>query len=106
MPFYMAYPLAAYFEEQEGKDKDLEYMKSLYPYAAKRIQRLIDEELQLRDYKTSSIYDEYPDRLMLRMLVRSIYDKAKDIENIEYLSDLVEVLLYEELIRRRARNLS
>ncbi len=104
LPFYMAYPLASYLEEQDGKDKDVEYMKSLYPYAAKRIQKLIEDELVLRDYKTSSIYDEYPDRMMLRMMVRRIYEKARDIENIEYLSDLVEVLLYEELIRRRARN--
>lgn len=103
IPFYMAYPLALYFDNEEKSDKDLAYMKSLYPVAAQRLQKMIDEELALRDYDTSSIYDEYPDKLMLRMIVRRVYERAGDIENIENMSDLIEVLLYEELIRRRQR---
>ncbi len=101
IPFYMAYPLSQYFENEENGSKDLIYMKSLYPVAAQRIQKLIEEELVLRDYESSGIYDEYPDKLMLRLIVRKVYERAGDIEHIENLTDLIEVLLYEELIRRR-----
>lgn len=103
IPFYMAYPLSLYFDQEENSDKDFVYMKSLYPVAAQKLQKMIEDELALRDYDTSSIYDEYPDKLMLRMLVRNVYERAGDIENIENLSDLIEVLLYEELIRRRQK---
>lgn len=103
IPFYMAYPLSLYFDQEENGDKDFVYMKSLYPVAAQKLQKMIEDELALRDYDTSSIYDEYPDKLMLRMIVRNVYDRAGDIENIENLSDLIEVLLYEELIRRRQK---
>lgn len=103
IPFYMAYPLSLYLENEENGSRDLAYMKSLYPVAAQKLQRFIEEELALRDYESSSIYDEYPDKLMLSMIARSVYNRAGDVENIENLSDLIEVLLYEELIRRRQK---
>lgn len=103
IPFYMAYPLSLYFDNEENTDRDLTYMKSLYPAAAQKLQKMIDEELALRDYDTNGIYDEYPDKLMLRMIVRNVYNRAGEIDNIENMSDLIEVLLYEELIRRRQK---
>ena len=50
--------------------------------------------------------DEYPDRLQLRLMCRRIYDKAeKEEENPgAWLMDLIEVMTYQELCRRRVEH--
>ena len=49
------------------------------------------------------MYDEYPDRLGLRLMCRRIYDQAKEAEEDpgEWLGDLIEVMAYQELLKRR-----
>ena len=49
------------------------------------------------------MYDEYPDRLALRLMCRRIYEQAKDGEENpgDWLKDLIEVMAYQELLRRR-----
>ncbi len=98
VPFFMAYPLEAYFEGKTVMEKDKEYLTELYPLAAKKIREQIKEELKLRDYKESAIYDEYPDRLSLAMIANAVYDRTGEVENGDQLRDLIEVLLYQEIL--------
>lgn len=106
LPYYMAYPMPLAYDDERVERMDLEYMKSLYPALAKRILPYIEEECDRMEYDGSMMYDEYPDRLQLRLMCRRIYDKAEKEENDPgtWLMDLIEVMTYQELCRRRAEH--
>lgn len=83
-------------------------MKSYYPKTAKKIQEKVEEECDLLDYEGSRLYDEYPDRYMLYHLGKKIMDELKSESELEAMSEgilgeLVEVLLFHEISRRRCR---
>ena len=80
------------------------------------------------EYEGSMIYDEYPDRLLLYLMAGRIYDRMKEGEKKEIameiekeqvetqelkrkkkdreetLMDLVQILLYQEIVQRRCRH--
>ena len=101
LPFYMTYPLPMYYQEEDSVIKDLEYLQQMYPAEAKRYQKVITGILDTLDYSDSMIYDEYPDRIMLRRISLDIQRRCNDVEEIEKKSDLIDVLLCQELLRRR-----
>ena len=90
LPYYMAYPMPLLYDDDRIARRDLDYMKSLYPAAAKRLIPYIE--------------DEYPDQLQLRLMCRRIYDQvAQEEENPgEWLKDLIQVMAYQELCNRRS----
>ncbi len=114
------YPLYGY-DNSADLDKDLDYMKELYPNTAKVILKEISKECDSMDYDGSCIYDEYPDRVTLEKIVDRIYDKVKDMEQEEpkveanslyfypprrrrdNLRDLVTLVLLSEMFNRRRR---
>ena len=107
-PFYVAYANPALYDGERIQEQEFALMKSYYPEAAGRIQEKVEEECQLLDYEGSRLYDEYPDRLMMRSLCRQIREQvAGELEMQEisdrFLDDLIEVLLYQEISRRRCR---
>lgn len=107
-PFYTAYSDAALLGEEKAQEDEFRLMKSWYPETAARIQELVEEECQLLDYEGSRIYDEYPDRFMLRQVCGRICGTAEPEGNAQdisggFLEDLTEVLLYQEIFRRRRR---
>ena len=106
LPFYMAYPVPMLYDDGRNARRDYDYMKSIYPDAAKRVLPYIEEECDRMEYDGSMMYDEYPDRLQLRLMCRRIYDKAEKEENDPgtWLMDLIEVMTYQELCRRRAEH--
>ena len=106
LPFYMAYPVPMLYDDDRNARRDYDYMKSIYPDAAKRVLPYIEEECDRMEYDGSMMYDEYPDRLQLRLMCRRIYDKAEKEENAPgtWLMDLIEVMTYQELCRRRAEH--
>ena len=65
MPFYMAYPMPMFGQQENTVMRDLEYMQQMYPKEAKHYQKLIAGILDKMDYEGSMIYDEYPDREFL-----------------------------------------
>ena len=75
-PFYTAYAEAGLFDGQKVQDQEFELMKSYYPSAARRVQAQVEQECDLMDYEGSRIYD---------------------------LDDLIQVLLFQEISRRRCR---
>ena len=98
-----------YFYERENiQEKEFALMKSWYPVSVRRLQERVEQECQLLDYEGSRIYDEYPDRWMLRRMCRDIRETEENtmeaqMVSSEKLEELTEVLLYQEISRRRCR---
>ena len=60
LPFYMAYPLPMYYQEEDTVTRDLEYLQQMYPSEAKRYQKIIAGILDQMDYEGSCISVELP----------------------------------------------
>ncbi|MEJ8734319.1 MULTISPECIES: hypothetical protein [Mediterraneibacter] len=133
LPYYMAYPLPFVYDDDKMERRDMEYMKSMYPDIPKKILPYVEEECDRSEYENSMIYDEYPDKLQLRMMCSRIYENVLKNEKLFYgteyaemlsaerrkepmeqdlampslgvgenwLRDMIEVMLYQELYRRR-----
>ena len=140
MPDYMAYPMPFSYDDERTERMDFEYMKSMYPDAAKRILPYVEEECDRMEYENSMVYDQCPDKLQLRLMCRRVYDNVRKHERIFFgaeeeagssgtsgggetgisgisgtarergrgdrdhspsLRDLIEVMLYQELYKRR-----
>ena len=76
MPFYMSYPVQNLYMAELEYERDMERMKDLYPDEAKRIQSLVEEECDKMEYEGSLMFDEYPDRVMLRVICDRIYQNV------------------------------
>ena len=95
---------------------EMDYLRGLYPSAAKRKQVLAEEACDLLEYPGSPMYDEYPDKLQLFLMRQRICKKIREneLEFRDYdeknekekfpLWDLVEVMMYQELYKRRCDN--
>lgn len=113
LPFYMTYPLPMYYQEEDSITRDLEYLQQMYPSEAKRYQKTIAGILDTLDYEGSMIYDEYPDKWQLYKLSNDILDRIKreeekenpdmviPSEKWEWLGDLIQILLFYEIYKRR-----
>lgn len=128
MPYYMAYPMPFSYEDERTERMDLEYLRSMYPDLPKRLLPYIEEECDRMEYENSMIYDQYPDKLQLKLMCgrvcenvrrheRTLADELEEVsasardrnaaggkrERTEspMLRDLVEVMLFQELYRRR-----
>ena len=110
MPFYMAYPMPMFGQQENTVMRDLEYMQQMYPKEAKRYQKLIAGILDKMDYEGSMIYDEYPDTLQLCLMCRRAYEQVmkqekweKETYTPEQIREIVEILMYQELMERRGK---
>ena len=77
-------------------------------YDGERIQEQVEEECQLLDYEGSRLYDEYPDKFMLHQLCRQIRTQVEGETAAQgvpdsLMDDLIQVLLCQEISRRRCR---
>ena len=128
LPYYMAYPMPLAYDDERVERMDLEYMKSLYPALAKRILPYIEEECDRMEYDGSMMFDEYPDKFMMEHLCRKIEQEVLKEEEgntsvliieetcqggqgscgnrreEEGLRDLIGVILFNEMFRRRSRH--
>ena len=117
LPYYMAYPMPLQYDDERIERRDFEYMKSMYPMAVKKILPYVEEECDRMAYEGSVIYDEYPDQLQIRLMCSRIYDKVKKMKpyddeememqvsrNEDWLKDLVQIMLFQELFQRRNRH--
>ncbi len=107
-PFYTSIGDQVFLSGENMQEREFALMKSYFPKTARKIQEKVEEECELLDYEGSRIYDEYPDRLMMRVLGDGIFHRmqkeaaAREIPS-GFLEDLVQVLLYQEILRRRCR---
>ena len=107
-PFYAAQGNSDFYNEEREQEREFDLMKSYYPDTARKIQEKAEAQCQMLDYEGSRLYDEYPDRFMLYHLGRKIVDEVRSEADMEAMSDgllgdLVEVLLFHEISRRRCR---
>lgn len=87
MPFYMAYPMQTVYMEEMDYARDMQKLKDMYPKEVRDIQELVEEECDKMEYDGSLMFDETPDRLMLRQIMDRIYDavsgKSGNIRDFE-----------------------
>ena len=111
VPFYMTYPMKNAFLEEAEYENDCRRLQEMYPRDAKRIQSLVSRECDKMEYEGSMMFDEYPDRFMIRLICRNIYRELQGEESEEMsgmnqddtLFQLIEVMLMQEMYRRRCR---
>ncbi len=111
IPFYMAYPNYAMYSDEYRRMQDLEYLQAMYPAEVRDYQRKINRVLDGIDYQGSMIYDEFPDRISLYKLSSDITksivrdknngDMPDEDVNTEHISMIVQILLYNEIHKRR-----
>lgn len=111
LPFYMTYPGYLGSAQESAILQDLEYLQQTYPQDVRRYQGKIAEILDKLDYEGSMIYDEFPDRYSLQRLADSIVriirqeepgeDKDASEEKWIWITDTVQVLLCDEIYKRR-----
>ena len=111
LPFYMAYPMPLFYQEQDTVTRDLEYLQEMYPMEAKRYQKVIAEILDRLDYEGSVIYDEYPDKWQIYRLTQVVLDKLKQDgssgqteQDWDRTAEFVQVLLCGEIYKKRHMN--
>lgn len=114
------FPLYGY-DNVADFEKDVIYLRYLYPKTAYTIQCEIDKEADHLDYDGSLIFDENPDKVSLERIADRIYDKIKDsleqpkveAESIymfptdsrnDFLHDLIYVMFLNEVFNRRRRH--
>ena len=107
-PFYAAQGNPVFYNEEREQEREFDLMKSYYPDTARKIQEKAEMQCQLLDYEGSRLYDEYPDRFMLYHICSLVKDEmTKDASAQEmpggFLDDLIQVLVYQEISRRRCR---
>lgn len=89
-----------------AEDRDIDYVKEMYPLTFSRIQELVEFESDRQEFAGSMMFDEYPDKLQLRLMCRRIYDKAQKEEENKggWLMDLIQVMAFQELCQRRCEH--
>ena len=121
-PFYMTYPFWFPMEQEREQERDMQLMKSYYSRKAARIQEKVERECDRMEYDGSMMFDEYPDKFMMEHLCRKIEreiqsedeknnqtqnetdTRAMERDRGDGLRDLIGVLLFNEMFRRRCRH--
>ena len=116
-PFYMPYPIWMPIEQEREQEKDREVMKSYYSRRAAMIQEKVERECDRMEYDGSMMFDEYPDKFMMEHLCGKIEkelleEEQEEMKELEMqnrrggndLRDLIGVLLFNEMYRRRCRH--
>ena len=116
LPYYMAYPMPLMYDDERRERMDFEYMKSMYPDAAKKLLPYIEEECDRMEYDGSMMFDEHPDRLQMMLMGRRVFDKIRKDQVFsrdesaggrnqngdgDWLRELIQVMLYQEIYKRR-----
>lgn len=101
-------------------EEDNAYLNYLYPQVTRQIREFTEEACDKLEYEGSLMFDDYPDKTSLRLLAGEILLKFKEkypnayktetssAENASengdaMLRDMIEVVLFHEIIYRRNR---
>lgn len=94
-------------------DKDIEYVKEMYPLTVLAIQELVERECDYLEFTGSMLFDEYPDKLGILRIVNKIFENLKTDEascrgeecmtypDDQWLKDIIMVMFLNEMYRRR-----
>lgn len=95
------------------RDRDMEYVKEMYPKAINRIEEVVEQILDRQEFVGSMIYDEYPDKMGVYRMVNDVFNKLKEDDGEcigkdcvkypedDWLKDIIRVLLLHEMYLRR-----
>lgn len=86
------------FSPYDEDREDADFLKSLYPVELMEIQLMVEDKCDELEYDGSIMFDAYPDKVRVLNVAKGICDKKK-----EYNKNLVEVLVVNEMLRRRIR---
>ena len=119
IPFYVqgnAISGMYYGQLRMENDRDLEYVREMYPSTFARLQELVDKECDRQEFIGSMMFDEYPDKMSVLRIVNNIFDLIKKdntgqeeeedkitYPNDQWLKDIITVLLLNEMYIRRGR---
>ena len=104
------------FAEEKQVFEDARRLQSFYPRIAQEIQQHVEEECDRMEYEGSMMFDEYPDGIVLSYLTEKILEKMEaqkedlpvlvmmEREDQKDVKDLIQVVLVEEMHRRRCRH--
>ena len=91
------------------QERDLRIMQSYYSGRTAEIQKLVERECDRMEYDGSMMFDDYPDKFMMRRICRRIEEQLEEkgksggSSGGEELEELIGVLLCGEMYRRRCR---
>lgn len=119
IPFYVqGNAIAGMYYGQWGteEDRDLAYIKEMYPDTFARMQEFVEQECNRQEFAGSMIFDEYPDKMGIFRMVNRIFEQVKREEPVckegeqcekypedQWLKDIIKVLLLNEMYQRRHR---
>ncbi len=113
---------------EEENERDWRKLKEQYPDMARIILAEVENVCDSMEYEGSAMFDSIPDKVRVRRLTEEIYEKVKDRYPVEespdaddmfamnqegrrryppgqnWLSDFIQVLLYQEMFQRRCRH--
>lgn len=101
------YPFGPYMDF-EKLERDKMYLWEMYPQDSRKIKRIVEEALELEDYRGSFIYDEYPDkflfyRLSSRIMKTYLGDEYEEEKDNRWLMEIIQVILANEIYTKRNR---
>lgn len=74
----------------DAAERDMEYLRELYPVAWRLLEREIDEECDKLEYEGSFMFDEYPDKVTLDRCIQRIYNRIKDRDEFKQYNSLYD----------------
>lgn len=91
------------FAPYEEDYEDGEFLKCLYSQQLMRLQLLVEEECDKLEYDGSVMFDQYPDKIRVMGVVDRVEKMAKNTDGIQADRNLMEVMVINEMMRRRIR---
>ena len=108
-PYVPTYPPALGSQKLMELEADNSYLKYLYPKITRQISEFVEEECDKKEYEGSLMFDVFPDKIALQLMAAGIAGeftkKYPDSypEEGRLLRDMIEVVLYHEIMYRRNR---
>jgi hypothetical protein len=109
---YGLYPYPDLYMSEMETERDMQYLMQMYPKDAKQLQKKVEQACDKLEYEGSMMYDEYPDRVsMLLICDRIAGELTEEADGQDASMDpnrrsLLEVLLYNEIYKRRSKHRS
>lgn len=113
----------------DAAERDMEYLRQLYPIVWQILQSEINEECDKLEYEGSCMFDEYPDKVTLDHIIHRIYERVKDYDafknydtpasqanvsasqlfyqpcpHCDWVEDFTRILFLNEVFNRRRRH--
>ena len=60
-----------------AEDRDIEYVKEMYPLTFMTIQEMVEKECDYQEFAGSMMFDEYPDKMGILRIVNRIFENIK-----------------------------